>query len=497
MPEYVTNLGNTLLSNLGSFWSSVFGGQSQLTAISDAQVQVYEQTLINAAEALASVSRFEIPVFHSKQWEKLVVSEDAVWQATNQPYVFGDSINFGSAVVFGQAKDTGTWRIPVSGEIESIRQICDRPIKPLVVWTAGVDFTYNPTTKQIETQLNPFEAGFQVDENGTLSLWLNDLEIDTHLLYNHFGYAIDLYAAKSSENYKNLINAVFNALMQAGDRLSIQTAVASIVGIPVVNTDGEVVESIEYNLTSTDIKTSKYTYQYPIDCTALVDVGDVVNRGDILVDAVQIYENEQIKQADVDGLYVQPAFDIPGLTGPLFFDNQLHSINFSTDEDGFAVVTFPVSGRAVDVDAFWNEVYRRSKHTGLSVAQAVRTQPGSGQPVYAQVAPRVNPLHFLLDFVVPGNVTLVRLKSTGNLLLENSSNLVFLRKVTPAHTALLFDVSVSLDVESGPTIIDNLDSYNAFPNPGANLFSLVDFGTMTESLNPGTINELTPSIIYV
>jgi len=496
MAEYVSNLGATLLSNLGSFWSGVFSDTGPLTAISDAQVEVFEQTLLDAAEALASLSRFEIPVFHKTRWKKLVRTTEEIDQTSTQFHEFGDDNVFGGALVFGQAKDIGVWRISVPDDVISIKFIHDRPIQPTVTWVEGVDFTYNSELNFIETTKDPFNSGFSVDSEGVLSIWLNDLEVDTKLVYNHFGYVLGLYANKSSEHYKTLVNTVFDAIMKAGDRLSVQTAIASIVGIPVVKSNGETVTSIEYDLEETVISTDKNRYSFPVSAIATVQVGDVVSIGDILVDTVKIYENSQIKNADISGVFVQPVFDGVQFKDFLFFDNENHSINYSQDDDGFAVVTFPISGVQSDVNKFWDEVYTRSKASGKSVAQAIRTQPGTGQPRSDQVQAVVNPFHFYTDYMIPGNSILIKLKSTDEFLLNNSSNLVFLRKISPAHVLFIFDVEVSLATELATLPLSYTASYNATTEVGATLFAELDQGSMRESYNLSTITLL-PSMCYV
>jgi len=222
----------------------------------------------------------------------------------------------------------------------------------------------------------------------------------------------------------------------------------------------------------------------------------VVSIGDILVDTVKIYENSQIKNADISGVFVQPVFDGVQFKDFLFFDNENHSINYSQDDDGFAVVTFPISGVQSDVNKFWDEVYTRSKASGKSVAQAIRTQPGTGQPRSDQVQAVVNPFHFYTDYMIPGNSILIKLKSTDEFLLNNSSNLVFLRKISPAHVLFIFDVEVSLATELATLPLSYTASYNATTEVGATLFAELDQGSMRESYNLSTITLL-PSMCYV
>ena len=62
-----------LISALGSFWSRTYSAKDQLRAYGQAAGRIVAQTELNLSEAVDALSRYDVPVFHTENWQQLVL----------------------------------------------------------------------------------------------------------------------------------------------------------------------------------------------------------------------------------------------------------------------------------------------------------------------------------------------------------------------------------------------------------------------------------------
>ena len=67
-----------LLSLLGSFWATTYLGNNFVQDIAAVTASMAQQTHLQMLELVASVSRFNIPIFHQDNWYPLTVLESEI-----------------------------------------------------------------------------------------------------------------------------------------------------------------------------------------------------------------------------------------------------------------------------------------------------------------------------------------------------------------------------------------------------------------------------------
>ena len=67
-----------LLSTIGSYWATTYLGMDLLSDALKAKANLTAQTWVNFMELVASISRFNVPVFHQETWHPLVVKKSEV-----------------------------------------------------------------------------------------------------------------------------------------------------------------------------------------------------------------------------------------------------------------------------------------------------------------------------------------------------------------------------------------------------------------------------------
>ena len=76
-------------------------------------------------------------------------------------------------------------------------------------------------------------AGFEQVVDREINLWVYRGQFDWHTTYEQFGYVLGLHAAQSSQQYKDLVNAVFDALVEGTTARAVQAALSAIADVPI------------------------------------------------------------------------------------------------------------------------------------------------------------------------------------------------------------------------------------------------------------------------
>jgi len=440
--QYTPNYASNFLANLGTFWSVHFAAQDQLLAITKAGLFEQEQAQLNSLDALSTISRFDVPVFHKQLWSKLQITASASAETSLVLHSYDETTNeYGGGIVYGQSTQGRTWKIPVPANLKKVGCIVDRPVDPTVWLVPGVDFILDTTNHVIELLKDPFlqftpTAG--VDEELSVSMWLFGSDMDLHDAYNQFGFVFNTYAASSSDLYRDLVNAIWDTHIKGSHAAAFRAALGALVGVPVVK-GTELVESIIERTDRLQVITDANVYEFKLGNTATVAVGDTVNVGDFLTDAVVMLEGQALEDdLALPGVVVDNSalLNSIGAKGTLTFVNYDVDVTYTVDADVHTLARFPIGGRAADVDAFWDYVHVTGKAAGNSMAMALRTSPGTGEPHINDLPLTINPMRFLLG-VLKHNAVFVVLKAHLLNVVDNGRSLYMLRKLLPAHVSLL------------------------------------------------------------
>lgn len=464
---------DNLLNLLGSYWSTTYLGNAFLEDIVQSKAQLTAQTWLNFMELIASVSRFEIPVFHQENWYALRIKESELnnFDVLIPDYKTGTSYTYATStgLSYGKAQAIeGYFSVPLPSSVVEVRTVLNKIVAPSLVFQEGIDY-WVPEAGVLTFRDNPFNnSSIPVQDvvvDGVTTdreciLWLYHGQWDWDNVYEQFGYALSLRMA-SSEGYRDIINAVLDAFTGGTSSSDLQFAWSAITGVPITVEKTETVEVVESDSRSLVVVTDKNAYNFSLNSSATVAVGDVVHAGDSLVDTVKIYEfNRGSVSSDITGLALGAGFLSVGFFGDLTFENKDTGLVVEENVDGYTKVSWDLGGFPGDIEKFWNDVHAQGVADGKTIAMYLDVRPDPvGQPTAASLPATINPLEFLCENFLRYNTFLVKIKT--NQLGDNklpSIPAVALRKIIPPHTAMI--VLVELVHTDTPITMDGSGDVN-------------------------------------
>jgi hypothetical protein len=445
---------NVIQQLLGSFWSVVYQGQDFVGDLCSSKARLATQAQQNLVELLASVSRYTIPVFHREYWTTLTIRESHLVRQF-EPAVIYDatatavwSAGLGGNQ-FGQLLPASTLNDVLAAHLHRAPLLVNRMLQPSVTLVDGID--YRTDFDRITFYENPFHnnlipkvellgaQGEVIDRE--ITLWIYGGEWDLSNVYNQFGYALSLYA-RSSENYKTLVNAILDATTIGTTAQAQRLMFAATTGIPVVVEAQETVEYIVNESTKMQIITDQHVYTFAPSTVPTVVVGQEVYAGDTLTDALQLYELHRGSSA------ILPEFDYLTISSELLHGYYLSGLTFVNDDvpldatatmTGDIQVSWQLLGPAVDVQRFWQEVRQREQSSGVTLGQLIHDSTGATTPLTLGSLPTtINPLQFLVDNLLRANAAIVRIRHrSGSPANSIPLPIEYIRRVQPPHTHLL------------------------------------------------------------
>jgi hypothetical protein len=475
LPQYPTadlDQGRLLLEQLGSFWTNIFRDVGVLQSHMRSNANEQGQSYLGYLEAVACVSRFTVPVFHREYWHlfvlsrNVVVNQASVYQPNDLQYGPQDGTVPGRPVGFvqtygGQDK-VGVVKAPLPDKLANIPfTIHNKVVLPSQTLMSGLDFTVDTDSKMITFRTNPFNdplfvkrdvfdsAGIKIDEEVALWVYLGDFDLD--YVYIQFGYALGIKYA-SSQEYKDLLNAVWDMFVMCLSRESLQQFLSAMSGVPFVLETEETIEVVRVEADRQLIITDQHVYQFKLSAVLLYsssDVGTKLYHGQALCTAVLI---EELAQHDPN-YSVLPSVALSrgllsgGYLADLTFRNANVQLEYlGLDEYNKAVVRFDVSGFPGDVEAFWNAVNIRGVVSGKMLSEYLDTRVDPTTPPLPMNLPSViNPLEFILSNLMRNNLFVIRVRYQD--FADNVPGLgafQFLRDVIPPHTTYIVFVDLTV-----------------------------------------------------
>jgi hypothetical protein len=487
-----------LLGLLGSFWATTYRGNGLLEDLASSAAQMAQQTHLQLLELVASASRFNVPVFHQDNWYPLTVLESEINtdEGLITKYTTPSALVYDTTAMldYGELQSQSFYSVSRPENLHDVKMIFDRIAAPVAEWVAGIDywlqdtviaFRENPFDNEAVSKLDVLDStGVIVDRQ--LTLWLYRGKWDWKTVYEQFGYALRLQL-ESSEGYKEVINAIFDAFVEGTSSRTQQLALASVFGVPVVREPSEIVEVVVSDADKLNVITDKHVYQFPLGTTTLVAAGDVVVAGDPLTDLLQTFElnrGSELAPSDISALTVGSGILAWGFWGDITFANETVSTVVQEDVDGYTKISWELGGFPFDIVKFWDEVHAAGVAVDNTLAMLLDVRPDPvGQPTAASLPTTVNPVQFLTDNLLRNNAYIVKVKPGSQL----AGRLAFvpvdqLRKIQPPHTVML--LIVELDYADSPVIMEGPGTEAA---PGYEE-ELTGFPAMTiaESMDPAT-----------
>lgn len=414
-----------LISLLGSFWARTYTGIDQIHSYVDATAYTVAQTYRNLMEVAHAFSRHDVPLFHEELLMPVVLRRSQLNSAaTNTTRFDRNRDRFDDALVFDQPVAGELFSFPLPEKLRGAAQIFNRITYPTVALQSNIDFTVDEDRNALVFVSNPFDnPGFvrrSVQTNGQndeeITLWAFCAQYDYEYVFNQFAYALGI-RLKTSQNYKDFINAIFNGLVDGGiTAKSLDLAISALCGIPVAVEQEEVIEVVEYDANGLLIVTDHNVYKFNENAIPNVAVGQRVRGGDRLVRGFEVDEffvgnsylrDEQmvpraentsllvtnmlenvITEDDYDvllsstancpperkalaALALDNSFLSTCFYGDLMFENKMVPLVVDTNHhSGYTFVQFEVGGYPGDVMRFFEELHAR----GVALAETKTIQ---------------------------------------------------------------------------------------------------------------------------
>lgn len=501
-----------LLALIGSWWATTYRGVDQTTAFMRGRGQLGNQTVLDQAESIATISRFTVPVFKRDNWYALVIRESARNNERTSLLRYGDDNN----VVYGPQPDAsqqffyGTPFVrdvsafPVPADLGEARVVLNRITSPSVTLTESIDFVLDKVNNGIIFKENPFDNDMFVQNpvfrdgvivDHEILLWVFKAGFDLEWVYRQFGYAIALKLS-SSEGYKELLNAVWDGIVGGPTKLQLEQALAAITGVPLTIEPTETVELITQDNNHNVITTDKHVYRFEQDNTPIVAEGDVLRGGEPLVDAFEIFElNRGQTPENIPAVALGDNYIKIGLMGELVWKNEetpLQVVEAADHPSGKTYISWELTGSPADVEAFFDEMHARGCDEGETLANLLDTRTNKvGEPKASNLPSEINPLEFLIENFFRYHTFLVRVRVSqlgrNAVGLENVS---VIRRIIPPWTAMI--ILFELQQTADDVTIDKVDDDEIGSFTGAEPmdedieFSSVDDTTMIARQVSGT-----------
>lgn len=456
---------DVLLSLVGSLWSSTYYGNGLVSQILEGRARVAGQGDTARDTLSAAVARATIPVWHTVRWTPLTVKESERNTGDYALLKFDGSVNFSADTpyAFGVAttKPYHAWALPP--DLVSVPLITDRITNPTAALVCNADFVVqdgylllrdNPFDSALYAPETVFTDGVATDR--VITLWLCRAQFDRQYVHRQFAYALDL-ELPSSQQYKDLVNAVLDALAGGTTVDHLRRAWAAITGIPLART-AETVQRVQDDNGQTLVVTDQNVYRLPRNSAATCAAGDALVRGDSLCDALHLYElNRGEAPADIVGLALGRGLlsDIAGYFSDLVFQNVSVPLRVEEAVDGYTKVSWELVGNADDAARFFNLLHARGVAAGQTLANLLDIRPAAartGQPAAGSLPATINPFVFLCQNVLRNHMMLVRVRASACSQAIGLNAAKILRKIIPAHRAVI--VLIELDGLSDTVIME-------------------------------------------
>lgn len=375
--------GRNLLAVLGSFWATTYTGSDQVQSYVETTAASVAQSFQNLLDVVAALSRQDVPLYHVENWTPIVLrkSQRNLSDASIARFDKNSLRLDDNKASFDAASVDAFYEFPAPTKLAGVTSIFNKLLFPTIALTEGVDYYVDAERGALVFTADPFDSpeaikrviydnAKPVDEE--LIFWGFRGRFDYDYVFTQFAYALGM-RLRTSQGYKDLMNAVFSGLVEGGaDAIGLDRALSAICNIPVTLEPRETVEVLQRDAHGTFIATDKHVYRFPEDAVPLVAAGDVVAAGTSLVDAFSIHE---LTHGEVPDALAALALDAGYLSacfyGDLVFENKTLPLEVDTAHpSGFTYVKFGVGGYPADVARFFDEIHAR----GRAAATAQRDQ---------------------------------------------------------------------------------------------------------------------------
>lgn len=459
---------NTLFEWLGSFWSAVYEDPEFIREVQVGRALRVAQLYLDLLENLRLQDRENAPVFHRERWHPIVIrlsqrdtgSENMVKLSSataekdgvvypeanlgvqeNPKYKPGTEITLGGR----EANYAGFVIYPLEGASAGLKSVvscvCNGITGAKVILGAETGFKILDGAIAIAEDQDPFTGKhaddfpkFEIEGEGTgdveTVLWACDAMFDRNFIYESLGYAMRLPAG-SSEIYKRIVNATWNAVASGATPLLLRSLVASICGIPTVKEEGEVVERV-YRFADGPVRviTDKNVYDFPEHTKICKNVktGAVLHRFDTMDKAIRVYacttdvhrlaeyndflDDEEEFTEDVPAIDLPPALfrsDIKKGFSVDWEEQDVYCTGF--DKNGNPKLRFKLGGSVEDEDTFWDDTWKRYEAAGKSMEDCLEGFNHGTIESEGPIGFQLRPVEYFMHNLIGANTLVITVRT--------------------------------------------------------------------------------------
>lgn len=418
---------------MGYFWRKIFRDRDALRGLSLADATASEQAYYNILELINGYSADNISIFEKRNWYPLHIRRSDL---DNNFLLFGEGVAFGEQVsseyyVFGESIPSGNnvYSMLLPEELREISILTDQIISPAVVLVAGqniqvkgrrIFFSGHPfshsgvqITKLVNDDGSPKTYNDYGDQDEQITFWACNAKIDADYLLYNIGYLFGLNVPHNEQG-KQILSSIMHQYTNGPTVHDIKAVCLSAIGVPAVREAGEIL-SIEPSLdeTQTVITTETGVYRYPAvyQLKTSTIVGATTEVGDVLVEAVELYDNVNnpewwntdfkalIAGSNKLPLSLPAAAMLGSYKYNLLFPNEMGLV--TADASG-AIASFPVVGTEQDVATYLGEI------NNAAFVEALNEYAGDTLSDSNPLG--INPVDFLLKHYLASCTAFLRVK---------------------------------------------------------------------------------------
>lgn len=486
-PNTIYDQPANLLAVLGSWWADAYSGKDQVLDVVQGKSQLENQTMLNLMELIASLSRFTVPIYHTDNWYPLYLKASQRNDANTLLLRYDEGGTYDNGSFYDIPTDRPYSAFPRPADMIEAPLIMNRFTDPTLIQNPEIDyrlvdnaiiFRNNPFDDPRVAQRPLYQDGVQIDTEALL--WVYRGQFDWNLIYQQFAYVIGL-RLKSSVGYRDLMNAVYDAMVGGPTYADLMKAFSAMTGVPLVQEARETVIDIVTDAVNLIVITDQTVYKFGLNAVPIVAINDVVQRGEALTDALQIHElNCGLVPPGLSSLAIGKGFLATCFYSDLIFEDKNVPLVVTNDPSGYTKVTWSLGGFPMDVEKFFDELHARGVAeaerpidpcdppqktirypTTECDGQDVIARQGTlahyldkrpapiGEPTASQLPRTINPLRFLIQNTLRNNAFIVRMKAASSG--HNGvglQNVRLLRKVSPPETAMILIVDLTASPDS-------------------------------------------------
>lgn len=351
---------NKLQACLGDFWYSIYFNSDQITKYVASVMFNREQWDYQFKDTKDLLSRRKLKPFESIKVKPFYLTKSDFAKAS-EVYPLHDGQYSYNGEIYFDIPIASKYTLPLPEDIRSIGAISPtlldgtKYVLPEIV-NNTVTLPFNPFSVPEFKKIPVYDDNGNVIDYKT-TIWAFDVQVDDEDMYYQYGYVFNIHLP-SSKNYNNLINVLYDSLINGPTEATLRLYVSACTGIPVALHKGEVVTEINCDVITTD----KETYEVSKSDKIIVKVGDVLDIGDPVSTGLTFYRPKEIDSSiralSLDRHYI-------GLcVNDIVFENKPIQTKISS-EKGFTRLDLPVTGHKDDVKLFNDTVFENgiSKNT--------------------------------------------------------------------------------------------------------------------------------------